>query len=56
MRGKIIKKIKKPTNIFLNSFVECFFAGFICMTGTEVGKAERRKIYKIDLVINSFKR
>jgi hypothetical protein len=44
MRGKITKKVKKPTDDSLNGFVECFFAGFTRMIGTKVGKAEERSI------------
>jgi hypothetical protein len=56
MRGKIMKEVKTPTNAFLNDFVECFFAGFTRMTGTEVGKTERSEIYKMGLATNSFGR
>jgi len=56
MRGKTTKKVKKPTDDSLNSFGDCFFAGFIRVTGTEVGKAERSEVYKVGLVTNSFGR
>ncbi len=54
MRGKIMKEVKKPSNDFLNYFAECFFAGFIRVTGTEISKAKRSEIYNIDLATNSF--
>jgi hypothetical protein len=56
MRGKITKKVKESTDDSLNSFGDCFFAGFIRVTGTEVGKAERSEVYKVGLVTNSFGR
>jgi hypothetical protein len=39
MCGKITKKLG---NIFLNGFMKYFLTRFIRVTGTEVGKAERR--------------
>ncbi len=55
MRGKIIKGVKKSSNNSLNYFIECFFTRFTRVTGTEIGKAKRSKVYNIDLAINSFK-
>jgi hypothetical protein len=49
MRHKITKKVEKSIEVFLNSFVECFFAAI-----THVSMADRSKEYKMSLVTNSF--
>ena len=55
MRGKITKKVEKPTDDSLVAFRECSFTGFTRMIGTEVSKDERsgcsneffRKVYNL---------
>jgi hypothetical protein len=56
MRGKITKKVMKFIDNFLVIFKQCFFAGFTRVTETEIGKAERNEIYKINLATNSFRK
>jgi hypothetical protein len=56
MHGKVTKKVKKPTDASLDGFGGCFFARFTRVTGTEVGKAERSEVYKVDLATNYFGR